>query len=419
MSPNGRMHILYMVQYFNSPDDPGGSRAYEFARRWADRGHTVTLLAGNLNHKTLSTITAPTVAPAGVTVVRVRTYNRIRGSYARRIVNFLSYAAAATLKALTIRNVDIVYASSTPLTTGGAGFIVALFKRRDLLRGPRSLAGIGCRRRSTEAGTARSPHRTSRTLALCAGRYARGTDRGHGGIIERGGASGKVMLVPNGTDDWMVDSRSTVEEFPVNTNDHFVCTYMGALGRWNRLETLLDAQLVEGSRIRFLIVGDGDHRDEPQKRAETLGLTNVVFHGAFPRSRCSSTSLRRTCASCSPGRIRFSGRCCRTRFSTTWRAGGRSWRLRRANWRPSSRPRTVAGSDSRGGRGARSDVPGALDDRPADAATQRHERARVRRRHYRRSRLADHALDAMVTLGRTAQLEIDEDERGPSIPDAW
>ena len=38
------MHILYMVQYFNSPDDPGGSRAYEFARRWAAVGHRVTLL---------------------------------------------------------------------------------------------------------------------------------------------------------------------------------------------------------------------------------------------------------------------------------------------------------------------------------------------------------------------------------------
>ena len=53
-------------RYFNSPDDPGGSRAYEFARRWAAVGHRVTLLAGNLNHKTLSTITSPTIAPDGV-----------------------------------------------------------------------------------------------------------------------------------------------------------------------------------------------------------------------------------------------------------------------------------------------------------------------------------------------------------------
>ncbi len=116
------MHILYMVQYFNSPDDPGGSRAYEFARRWAAVGHRVTLLAGDLNHKTLTTITSPTVAPVGVRVVRVRTYNRIRGSYARRIANFLSYAIGATLKSLRISRVDVVYASSTPLTTGAAGF---------------------------------------------------------------------------------------------------------------------------------------------------------------------------------------------------------------------------------------------------------------------------------------------------------
>ena len=123
------MHILYMVQYFNSPDDPGGSRAYEFAQRWAAAGHKVTLLAGNLNHKTLSTITSPTIGPVGVTVVRVRTYNRIRGSYVRRIANFLSFGVGATLKALTIPGVDVVYASSTPLTTGVAGFIVALVKR--------------------------------------------------------------------------------------------------------------------------------------------------------------------------------------------------------------------------------------------------------------------------------------------------
>ena len=72
----------------------GGSRAYGFAQRWAAAGHKVTLLAGNLNHKTLSTITSPTVSPEGVTVVRVRTYNKIRGSYVRRIANFLCLPSA-------------------------------------------------------------------------------------------------------------------------------------------------------------------------------------------------------------------------------------------------------------------------------------------------------------------------------------
>ena len=341
------MHILYMVQYFNSPDDPGGSRAYEFARRWAAVGHRVTLLAGDLNHKTLTTITSPTVAPDGVRVVRVRTYNRIRGSYARRIANFLSYAIGATVKALTISRADVVYASSTPLTTGAAGFIVAyltrsrfVFEVRDLWPESAVVAGVlrrGLFVRLIEQVERFLYARADTLVALSAGIQA--------GIIERGGPASKVVFVPNGMDDWMVDMPiEPVANFPVDAAQHFVCTYIGALGRWNSLETLLEAaKILEGSRVRFLIVGDGDHRDELRRHAGRLGLTNTVFHGPCRRTRCSATWPRRTCASCAPGRIRFSARCCRTRFLTTWRLAVRSWRPCMENWRHSSTPPTVAG----------------------------------------------------------------------------
>jgi glycosyltransferase involved in cell wall biosynthesis len=283
------MHILYMVQYFNSPEDPGGSRAYEFAGRWAALGHRVTLLAGNLNHKTLSTIRTPTAAPAGVTVVRVPTYNRIRGSYARRIVNFLSYAAGAAIRALTIRNVDVVYASSTPLTTGAAGWVVAFLKRvrfvfevRDLWPESAVVAGV-----LTRGTLVRTIERAERFLYARADTLVALSEGIRVGIIERGGAASKVVLVPNGCDDWTIDQPiRPVANFPVDTERYFVCTYVGALGRWNSLETLLDcAQALEGSRVRFLIVGDGDHRDALRRHAETLGLTNVVFHGAIPKKQ--------------------------------------------------------------------------------------------------------------------------------------
>ena len=281
------MHILYMVQYFNSPDDPGGSRAYEFAGRWAAAGHEVTLLAGNLNHKTLSTISSPTVAPPGVRVVRVRTYNRIRGSYARRVVNFLSFAAGALIRALTIPRVDVVYASSTPLTTGAAGFAVALVKRarfvfevRDLWPESAVVAGVlrrGWLVRLIERAERFLYARADRLVALSAGIQA--------GIVERGGAADRVTLVPNGMDDWMLDGPpGEVPSIPFDTDRHFVCTYVGALGRWNSLETVLEcARILEGSRVRFLIVGDGDHRDALRQQAAALGLGNVSFHGTVPK----------------------------------------------------------------------------------------------------------------------------------------
>src|SRR5512134_3826565 len=86
-----KLHILYIVQYFNQPDEPGGSRPYQFARHWAARGHRVTVLTSNLNHKTLSSISGVTVQD-GFSVIRLRTYNQIRGSFGRRILNFLSFA---------------------------------------------------------------------------------------------------------------------------------------------------------------------------------------------------------------------------------------------------------------------------------------------------------------------------------------
>ena len=105
-----KLHILYIVQYFNQPDEPGGSRPYQFARHWASRGHRVTVLTSNLNHKTLSSVEAGTTQNDGFSLVRVRTYNAIRGSFARRVVNFLSFAVMAVVRAVRIRRVDLVYA---------------------------------------------------------------------------------------------------------------------------------------------------------------------------------------------------------------------------------------------------------------------------------------------------------------------
>ena len=397
------MHILYMVQYFNSPDDPGGSRAWEFAGRWAAQGHRVTLLAGNLNHKTLSTIATPTAAPAGVTVVRVPTYNRIRGSYARRIVNFISYAVGATLRALTLPKVDVVYASSTPLTTGAAGCVVAWLKRtrfvfevRDLW--PESAVVAGVLRRGA---LVRLVERAERFLYKRADTLVALSDGIRTGIIERGGAPDKVALIPNGADDWTIDQpiRPT-QSFPIDTDRYFVCTYVGALGRWNSLETVLEcARLLEGTRVRFLLVGDGDHRDALRAQAEALALTNVVFHGAIPKRRVLEyLAASHVCVLCT-WRDPFLGTVLQNKIFDYMAAG---------------RPVTAAAQGELAALVAAADcgwvtTPGApeelarlcLELSKADPQLLERKGANGRayvEQHYRRSRLADHALDAMTPL---------------------
>ena len=46
------MKILVLHQFYLMPEFSGGSRFNEFARFWAEAGHEVTVIAGNLDHHT-------------------------------------------------------------------------------------------------------------------------------------------------------------------------------------------------------------------------------------------------------------------------------------------------------------------------------------------------------------------------------
>lgn len=284
------MHILYIVQYFNNPDEPGGSRPYQFASRWADRGHRVTVVTSNLNHKTLSTVaTSSTEIRPGVSVVRVPTYNRIRGSFGRRILNFFSFAWQATVHSRRVKDVDLVYASSTPLTTGLAGWAVSKLKRRPFYFEVRDLWPES----AVVAGALSNPaviriaEFFERLFYRSATKVIAVTEGIRNGVIRKGKSPDHVLFVPNGMDDWMLEvTATTPADVPFDPREHFICTYVGAHGRWNKLETLLEAaQVVRGSNVRFLFVGDGDHKTELRAYASRLGLDNVLFHDAVPKKQ--------------------------------------------------------------------------------------------------------------------------------------
>ena len=286
--PGKRQHILYVVQYFNDPSEPGGSRPHQFARAWAALGHQVTVITSNLNHKTL-TRTNHTSSIDGVTIRRVRTYNAIRAGFRHRIVNFLSFALMATLQGLKVRHVDLVYASSTPLTTGLAGCLLGAIKRvpfyfevRDLW--PESAVVAGALTNPTVIRTIEFferlfYRRAKKVIALTEGIRA--------GVVAKGKAAEDVLFVPNGMDDWMLEATPMpAADSPFDPSQHFICAYVGAHGRWNKLETILEAaERLRGTKVRFLLVGDGDYKPELQRCAAERQLDNVFFHDAVPKRR--------------------------------------------------------------------------------------------------------------------------------------
>ncbi|MGH2780398.1 MAG: glycosyltransferase, partial [Thermoleophilaceae bacterium] len=108
------MRILYLHQFFVTRAGVGGTRSYEFARRFVARGHAVRI------------VTAPTAA-AGSGVVDGIEVRAVRGGYAdyvsatafpypRRVLAFARFALAATAAALRGPRPDVVFATSPPLT---------------------------------------------------------------------------------------------------------------------------------------------------------------------------------------------------------------------------------------------------------------------------------------------------------------
>ena len=97
------MRILYLHQFFVTREGAGGTRSYEFARRFVERGHRVRMVTAGTADQTIE----------GIEVVGVRgaysDYMRATGmSNVGRMAAFARYSAGATLAALRGPRPDVV-----------------------------------------------------------------------------------------------------------------------------------------------------------------------------------------------------------------------------------------------------------------------------------------------------------------------
>jgi glycosyltransferase involved in cell wall biosynthesis len=297
------VRILYLTQYFNLPEEAGSSRHYQFARAWAEAGHEVELLTGNVNYKTGQSLPcAPGRSysiedhPEGFRIRRLWCFSRFRGSFRKRLLFFGTFAANAAMVGSLVRRPDLVFASSTPLTVGVPGSLLArrfgvpfVFELRDLW--PEA---------AVAAGVIRSKAWEDRTRRLAASLYRRAdhliavTEGIRDGILSYGTPPGKVTLVPNGVDHWMEPERFTNQNPLQELGDKFICLYVGAHGIWNDLGTLLEAAeaMRDDPNVVFVFIGDGDHRPVLEERARRASLRNVRFLGALPKQEAFAAVCR-------------------------------------------------------------------------------------------------------------------------------
>jgi glycosyltransferase involved in cell wall biosynthesis len=294
------MHILYIHQHFATPAGCTGTRSYEFARRWVKAGHKVTLIAGHYDIGGLQMDKAFSLKQTieGINVVVVGTKYSNKQSHLRRITSFLSFCLLSIYVGLRTKGVDVIYASSTPLTVGIPAMVIKwakhipfVFEVRDQWPEIPIELGIIINRflikillwlektiyKNCSSIVALSPGQADGIRAVLT------PDSRNRGLTEEK----PIIVIPNSCDIDLfrpVIDGSAVRQ-RMGWGNKLVLLHTGAMGKVNGLDFVIDAaeRLKEHSDIMFVLIGDGNQKPFLESRVKELGLTNVEILSSVPK----------------------------------------------------------------------------------------------------------------------------------------
>ena len=125
------MKILIFYQYFTTPKGAWGTRIYEFANKWVEEGHDVTVVSSIYSKSDLKTekfVEEQYFNGIKVKVLNIKIDNK--QSFLKRVFTFIAYSVVSSWYALSIK-ADVVIASSGPITVGIPGLIAKRFRKRN------------------------------------------------------------------------------------------------------------------------------------------------------------------------------------------------------------------------------------------------------------------------------------------------
>ena len=285
------MHILYIHQYFNTPKVPGGTRSYWISQELIKRGHKVTMI----------TSARKDFEPGeqdvdGINVVFVKNEYSNYMSAPRKVLSFVNFVRLAIKEAAKQKDVDLVYATSTPLTIGYVAMRLKakkkwpyVFEVRDLwpefpiqIGAIKNKLAIWYLRRLERHIYERSEH----VVALSPGMQE--------GVIAAGTPKEKTSMIPNmSKPDKFFPREPTMEiarQFGVDLQK-FNVIHFGSMGVANGLRYIIDAAKNLQDRgvddVNFLFMGSGATEPILKRLVNEYHLKNVQFLGNHPMDTLS------------------------------------------------------------------------------------------------------------------------------------
>ncbi len=279
------MKILYLHQYFATPDVNAGTRSYEVAKRLVANGHEVTFVTSSalLSGKYSFSKGWNELSIEGIKLHVFHLPYSNKDSFIKRIYKFIQFSLFSTIKSLKL-SCDVVFATSTPLTIAIPGLIYSKLKKRPLVFEVRDLWP----ELPIAVGAIKSPivikfakwlekytYKNSKRLI--------GLSPGMCDGIERHGINPKnITLATNSCDTKLFDvpkeigKRYVVDKLPYLKNRKLV-VYTGTFGLINKvgyLPKLASAVKAIDDNVCFVAIGDGMEKEAVIFEAEKLGVLN-------------------------------------------------------------------------------------------------------------------------------------------------
>ena len=282
------MHILYIHQYFNTPQEPGGTRSYWISQELIRRGHKVTMITST-NAKLHPTPCEMDVD--GIHVIYVKNEYSNYMSAPRKVLSFVNFVRRAIKAGKQVKDVDLVYATSTPLTVGYISMQLKkkrgwryVFEVRDLW--PEFPIQIGAIKNKLVIKILRGLERkiyerSEHVVTLSPGMQE--------GVIAAGTPIEKTSMVPNMSkpDKFYPHEKNLeiAEKFGIDLS-RFNVVHFGSMGRANGLEYIIQAAKslkdAGDDTICFVFMGDGATLPILKEMVEKDRLQNVLFLGNHP-----------------------------------------------------------------------------------------------------------------------------------------
>lgn len=289
------MHVLLLALNYH-PDKLGNAPLMTgLAEGLVERGHRVTVVCAMPHHET------GRIDPAyggrvmvrdrrkGVDIVRVWLYADGGGGARAKMAGYASFTATALAAALSVRDVDVIFTPSPPLTLGIVDHLVARARRvpfvynlQDLFPEAAVRLGVLTDRRAIAAfeRLERWVYRRAARLSIISEGF-----RDH--LRAKGVPDGRIAYIPNYVDIDEISPRARTGN-PIRAahglDDTFVIQFSGRMGYSQGLETVIEAwrRLDDLPDTRLMMVGDGQAR--PMVIDALRGDPRAVVLPTQPRS---------------------------------------------------------------------------------------------------------------------------------------